>query len=146
MGSRESCTFRRFRIRGLMDGMLRTVMGNICQGGSRLDGRRGRRGGWEERKRGHKAQVANGGQNVHGSKVTGRSWKGNGWRGGREEEGREEGGGGGKRGEETTEINMRVKNKEIAEVQRNECSDRKKARDKKKKDNARYCRCNLEAG
>lgn len=41
VGGRENCTLRRFRIRGLIEGMLRTVMGNICQGS-------------------HKAQVASG--------------------------------------------------------------------------------------
>lgn len=29
VGGRENCTLRRFRIRGLIEGMLRTVMGNI---------------------------------------------------------------------------------------------------------------------
>lgn len=31
---RENCTLRRFRIRGLNGFMLRTAMGNICQGES----------------------------------------------------------------------------------------------------------------
>lgn len=34
LGDRENCTLRRFRIRGLIEGMLRIVMGNICQGQS----------------------------------------------------------------------------------------------------------------
>lgn len=49
-GGRERCTLRRFRIRGLIEGMLRTVMGNIC---------------W-----GHKAQVGHGAQNHQANKFT----------------------------------------------------------------------------
>lgn len=32
VGGRENCTLRRFKIRGLIEGMFRTVMGNICRG------------------------------------------------------------------------------------------------------------------
>lgn len=35
---RENCTLSRFRIRGLIEGMLRTVMGNICRGQSQSTG------------------------------------------------------------------------------------------------------------
>lgn len=38
VGGRENCTLRRFRIRGLIEGMLRTVMGNICLGESQSTG------------------------------------------------------------------------------------------------------------
>lgn len=31
-GGRERCTLRRFKIRGLIEGMLRRVIGNICSG------------------------------------------------------------------------------------------------------------------
>lgn len=57
-GGRERCTLRRFRIRGLIEGMLRTVMGNIC--------------------RGHKAQVGHGAQTHQANKFTRRPKEGNG--------------------------------------------------------------------
>ena len=38
VGGGENCTLRRFRIRGLIEGMLRTVMGNICRGQSQSAG------------------------------------------------------------------------------------------------------------
>lgn len=49
---RKNCTFRRFKIRGLIEGMLRTVMGNICQGGGAVIKHR-----WPPVKKGHRAKV-----------------------------------------------------------------------------------------
>lgn len=49
---------RRFRIRGLIEGMLRTVMGNICSG--------------------HKAQVGRSAKSHEGNKLTSRPKEGNG--------------------------------------------------------------------
>lgn len=54
---RENCTLRRFNIRGLIEGMFRTVMGSICWGshkaqvpsmGERKQGRNRKKegGGW----------------------------------------------------------------------------------------------------
>lgn len=57
-GGRERCTLRRFRIRGLIEGMLRTVMGNICSG--------------------HKAQVGRSAKSHEGNKLTSRPKEGNG--------------------------------------------------------------------
>lgn len=57
-GVRERCTLRRFRIRGLIEGMLRTVMGNICSG--------------------HKAQVGRSAKSQEGNKLTSRPKEGNG--------------------------------------------------------------------
>lgn len=57
-GGRERCTLRRFRIRGLIEGMLRTVMGNICSG--------------------HKAQVGRSAKGHEGNRLTSRPKEGNG--------------------------------------------------------------------
>ena len=38
VGGRENCTLRRFKIRGLIEGMFRTVMGNIWWGESQSTG------------------------------------------------------------------------------------------------------------
>lgn len=45
---RENCTLRRFRIRGLIEGMLRTLMGNICR--KKVTGQRSPGGERKERR------------------------------------------------------------------------------------------------
>lgn len=57
-GGRERCTLSRFRSRGLIEGMLRMVMGNICSG--------------------HKAQVGRRAKSHKGNELTSRPKEGNG--------------------------------------------------------------------
>lgn len=49
-GDIHNCTLRRFNIRGLIEGMLRTVMGNICWG--EVTKHR-----WPAMQKGHRAKV-----------------------------------------------------------------------------------------
>lgn len=66
VGGRENCTLRRFRIRGLIEGMLRTVMGNICQGQSQNTG-----GQWCDKVTGKRSP---GGQRKANQENIGRNW------------------------------------------------------------------------
>lgn len=83
---RESCTFRRFRIRGFTEGMLRTVKGNICRGGGEsisTVGRGGQRSpGGRRKNRTRKQREEGGGQKEETSKCewnkrqgTGERWR-----------------------------------------------------------------------